>query len=137
MYSAILPRPDQSNEINQTVKDINTAKEKMCKARKFPFLHIFRPFIDKEGQYHRYMFAARDNGFHLNLEGSRVSLEFLFASVEKSTIGVDRTLFLTVSSAFDFILFIYRRCFIYLQMLTCKKKKKKEKKKKKKTLCLL
>ena len=70
MYSAILPRACDLKDINQKVKDANVQIEKKCKARKFPFLHTFRPFIDKQGLYHRHMFAARDQGLHLNLEGT-------------------------------------------------------------------
>ena len=51
MYSAILPRACDSKDINQKVKDANVQIEKTCKARKFPFLHTFRPFIDKQGLY--------------------------------------------------------------------------------------
>ena len=83
MHSSILPKPDQSKEINQNVNDINIAIGKMCKAKKFPFLHTYRPFIDKEGQYHRHMFAARDNGLHLNLEGSRLLSNFYLHAVKR------------------------------------------------------
>ena len=55
MYSAILPRPCDSDDINQKVKDANVAIEKACKARKFPFLHTFRPFVDKQGHCPRHM----------------------------------------------------------------------------------
>lgn len=83
MYSAILPKPNETREINDKIKTINLAIEKMCKARKFPFLHTYRPFIDKNGQYHRHMFAARDNGLHLNLEGSRVLSNFFLQIVKR------------------------------------------------------
>ena len=81
MRSAILPRPDQSKEINQNVKTTNVAIEKMCKARKFPFLHTYHPFSDKKGQYHRHMFG--DDGLHLNLEGSRVLSNFYLQAVKR------------------------------------------------------
>ena len=47
IYSAILPRPCDSGDISQKVKDANVQIEKTCKA-KFPFLHTFRSFIDKQ-----------------------------------------------------------------------------------------
>ena len=83
MYSAILPRPCDSGGINQKVKDSNIQIEKMCKARKFPFLHTFRPFIDKQGLCHRHMFAAREHGLHLNLEGTRVLTNFYLQVVKR------------------------------------------------------
>ena len=83
MYSSILPRPCDAKDINQKVKDANKEIEKMCKSRKFPFLHTFRPFIDKQGLCHRHMFAARDRGLHLNLEGTRVFTNFLLQVVKR------------------------------------------------------
>ena len=44
LYSAILPRLCDSGGIYQKVKDSNVQIQKICKARKFPFLHTFRPF---------------------------------------------------------------------------------------------
>lgn len=83
MYSAILPRPCDSEAINQKVKSANIAIEKACKARKFPFLHTFRPFVNKQGQCHRHLFAARDHGLHLNLEGTRVLSNFYLQVVKR------------------------------------------------------
>ena len=83
MYSAILPRPCDSDDINKKVKNANVQIEKMCKARKFPFLHTFRPFVDKQGLCHRHMFAARDRGLHLNLEGVRVLSNFYLQVVKR------------------------------------------------------
>lgn len=83
LYSAILPRPCNSETTNQRVNEANVAIEKACKARKFPFLHTFRPFINKTGECHRHMFAARDHGLHLNLEGNRVLTNFYLQVVKR------------------------------------------------------
>ena len=83
IYSAILPRACDSKDINQKVKDANVQIEKTCKARKFPLLHTFRPFIDKQGLYHRHMFAARDQGLHRNLEKTRVLTNFYLQVVKR------------------------------------------------------
>ena len=83
LFSAILPRPCDSSDANQEVKDANVDIEKACKARKFSFLHTFRPFIDKQGHCNRHMFAARDHGLHLSLEGSRVLSNFSLQVVKR------------------------------------------------------
>lgn len=83
MYSAILPRPCDCDAINVKVKQANVAMEKLCKSRKFPYLHTFRPFVNKDGTCHRHMFAARDYGLHLNLEGTRVLTNFYLQVVKR------------------------------------------------------
>ena len=79
LFFAILPRPCDSSDASQKVKDV----EKACKARKFSFLHTFRPFIDKHGHCNRHMFATRDHGLHLNLERSRVLSNFSLQVVKR------------------------------------------------------
>ena len=83
LFSPILPRLCDSSDVNQKVKDVNVAIENACKAKTFSFLHTFRPFIDKQGHCHRHMFAARDHGLHLNLEGSRVLSNFYLQVVKR------------------------------------------------------
>ena len=73
-----------SKEIVKKISATNTDIEIVCKKKKFPFLHNYRPFRDKTtGGIHRHMFASKDGGLHLNLEGQRVFSNFLLQAVKR------------------------------------------------------
>ncbi len=83
LYSAILPRPVDWSSTQSLVKRANNLIMRFCKARKIPFLSTFRPFVGANGVIHRHMFAVRDGGLHLNLEGSRVLTNFYLQVVKR------------------------------------------------------
>lgn len=70
VVSSILPRPLDHSKYGENVKAINAGLKKICSQRKLQFIHSFRPFF-KFGQPVRELFAVRDGGLHLNLEGTR------------------------------------------------------------------
>ena len=70
LISSILPRPVDYSLTKEKVKEVNRLLKCLCADRKVSFLHSFRPFF-KGGQPVRELFATRDGGLHLNLEGTR------------------------------------------------------------------
>ena len=65
-FSSILPRNDVSKEIDKKISATYTEIEKVCKKKKFPFLHTYRPLRDKTtGEIHRHMFCVKRRGFAL------------------------------------------------------------------------
>ncbi|XP_053376959.1 uncharacterized protein LOC128547791 [Mercenaria mercenaria] len=74
--SSILPRPVDFSETGPKVKEINLSLEAICKDRKIKFLKSFRPFL-KANQPRRELYAIKDGGLHLNLEGTRRLKHFL------------------------------------------------------------
>ncbi|MES9902601.1 MAG: SGNH/GDSL hydrolase family protein [Sedimenticola sp.] len=75
-YSAILPRPVDLRQSKSLVINANNRVRRFCKYRRITYLQSFRPFVQKNGEPHRHMFAVRDGGLHLNTEGSRVLSNF-------------------------------------------------------------
>jgi len=79
VISGILPRPVDWDRSNDKVKAINKLLVGLCKDRKIRFVHTYKVFLH-EGKPKRELFAVRDGGLHLNLEGSRL-LEKFFVNV--------------------------------------------------------
>jgi lysophospholipase L1-like esterase len=71
VFSSILPRPCDYSLTKDKVKQVNILLEVKCKERQCQFLHSYRPFF-KFGRPDRSVFAVRDGGLHLNLEGTRL-----------------------------------------------------------------
>ena len=70
LVSSILPRPVDYTVTGNKVREVNRRLKLLCGERHFKFLHSFRPFF-KGGLPVRELFAVRDGGLHLNLEGTR------------------------------------------------------------------
>ena len=70
MFSSVLPRPVDHESNGEKVKDVNKDLMKSCEQRKIKLLHSYRPFL-KFDKSIRELFAIRDHGLHLNLEGLR------------------------------------------------------------------
>ena len=75
LISAILPRPVDWNASDDKVKMINKKLVDLCKDRNIRFLHTYKYFI-KSGRPKRELFAIRDGGLHLNLEGTQILKKF-------------------------------------------------------------
>ena len=80
VFSAILPRPCDYDITKNKVKSVNDKLSDKCKERKCQFIHSFRPFF-KNGKPDRSLFAVRDKGLHLNLEGTRRLKRFFINTV--------------------------------------------------------
>ena len=78
--SSILPRPVDFDSTGSKVKEINVSLEDDCKKRKVKFLKSFRPFL-KVNQLRRELFAIKDGGLHLNLEGTRRLRQFFINAI--------------------------------------------------------
>lgn len=76
VMSGIIPRPVDHQVTGDKVKLVNNRLKQLCKQRNIKYLHTFKPFI-KHCQPLRELFAVRDQGLHLNLEGIR-RLRFFF-----------------------------------------------------------
>ena len=70
MFSSVLPGPVDHESNGEKVKHVNKDLMKLCEQRKIKFLHSYRPFL-KFSKPIRELFAIRDHGLHLNLEGLR------------------------------------------------------------------
>ena len=82
IIAAIIPRPCdlQSDPKENRVKSLNKELELLCKRRKLTFLHTYRIFLHNNYPIRSY-FAIRDNGLHLNTEGTRKLKLFLCNTV--------------------------------------------------------
>ena len=78
--SSILPRPVDFSVTGLKLKEINVSLETICKERKVKFLKSFRPFL-KFSQARRELFAIKDGGLHLNLEGTRRLRQFFITTI--------------------------------------------------------
>ena len=78
IVSSILQRPLDHQKYGENVKSVNLGLKKICFQRKLQFLLSFRPFF-KFGKPVRELFAFRDGGLHLNLEGTR-RLKLVFSN---------------------------------------------------------
>lgn len=76
VMSSIIPRPVDHQVTGDKVKLVNNRLKQLCKQRNVKYLHTFKPFI-KHCQSLRELFAVRDQGLHLNLEGIK-RLRFFF-----------------------------------------------------------
>lgn len=79
LVSSVLPRPIDFEVNGEKVTQLNFALEKLCKERRARFVRSFKPFL-KNGVPRRELFAVRDGGLHLNLEGVR-RLRHVFVSL--------------------------------------------------------
>lgn len=70
VLSSILPRPVDHQFTGDKIKLVNTRLKAMCKQRNVQFLHTYRRFLNN-CQPRRELFAIKDQGLHLNLEGTR------------------------------------------------------------------
>ena len=75
LISGILPRPLDWHKNNDKVKFVNKKLVQLCKDRGVRFLHTYKYFLHA-GTPKRELFAVRDGGLHLNLEGTRVLRSF-------------------------------------------------------------
>ena len=73
--SSILPRPVDFTTTGSKVKEINVTLEALCKKRKVSFMRSFRPFL-KANHPCRDLYAIKDGGLHLNLDGTRRLRQF-------------------------------------------------------------
>lgn len=80
VFSSILPRPCDYMDTSAKVKQVNKLLEGLCKERNCQFIHSFRPFF-KFGKPIRSLFAVKDKGLHLNLEGTRLLRRFFINTV--------------------------------------------------------
>ncbi|XP_045159243.1 uncharacterized protein LOC123524817 [Mercenaria mercenaria] len=80
VFSSILPRPCDYEQTKDKIKQVNQLLEVKCKERYCQFIHSFRPFF-KYGKPVRALFAVRDKGLHLNLEGTRQLRKFFINTV--------------------------------------------------------
>lgn len=80
VISAILPRPVDYQVTGEKVKLLNIRLKELCKSRHVTYLHTFRPFL-KNGLPVRELFAIKDQGLHLNLEGTRRLRQFFINTV--------------------------------------------------------
>ena len=79
VISGILPRPVDWLHTNDDVKQINKDLVEFCKKRRVRFVHTYKVFLHA-GKPRRDLFAVRDRGLHLNLEGQRL-LKAFFVNV--------------------------------------------------------
>ena len=80
VISSILPRPLDHVDTDPMIKDVNWhLRLVMASDLNFHFIRSFRA-VSKFGTYRRYLFAKKDNGLHLNTEGSN-RLRFFFLRV--------------------------------------------------------
>ena len=77
VMSSIIPRPVVHQVTGDKVKLVNNRLKQFCKQRNVKYLHTFKPFIKKNCQPLRELFAVQDQGLHLNLEGIK-RLRFFF-----------------------------------------------------------
>ena len=75
-----MPRSAEHSITDKMIKDVNRhLKVVMSKDLNFAFVCSYKVVV-KEGTYRRYLFAEKDNGLHLNTEGSN-RLRFFFLRV--------------------------------------------------------
>lgn len=80
IISSILPRPVDHHVTGDKVRLINSKLKQLCKQRKVQYLHTFRPFL-KNCQPLRELYAIKDQGLHLNLDGTRRLRQFFINTV--------------------------------------------------------
>ena len=68
--SAILPRPVDYNKTNKKVVEVNKALSVLCQRYGVEFIHSFKYFV-KGGKPLVELFAYKNGGLHLNVEGSK------------------------------------------------------------------
>lgn len=80
LISSIIPRPVDHQVTGDKVKLVNSKLKQLCMQRKVQFLHTFRPFI-RNCEPRRELFAIKDQGLHLNLDGTRRLRQFFINTV--------------------------------------------------------
>ena len=82
IISAIIHRPcdSYSKTAVKRCKVVDKELENLCIKRKVQFLKTFRIFL-KAGKPIRSLFAIKDQGLHLNLEGSRRLRQFFINTI--------------------------------------------------------
>ena len=80
IISSILPRPLDHTDTDNMIKKVNThLRTVMAPDLNFHFIRSYRAF-SKYGTYRRYLYAKKDQGLHLNTEGSN-RLRYFFLRV--------------------------------------------------------
>ena len=80
IISSILPRPVDHSVTDKMIKDINNhLRTVMTPDQNFHFIRSFRALC-QFGTYRRYLYAKKDQGLHLNTEGSN-RLRYFFLRV--------------------------------------------------------
>ena len=80
IISSILPRPLDHTDTDNMIKKVNThLRTVMAPDLNFHFIRSHRAF-SKYGTYRRYLYAKKDQGLHLNSEGSN-RLRYFFLIV--------------------------------------------------------
>ena len=80
IMSSILPRPKDHSVTEKKIFDVNKElRTVMAKDMNFHFIRSYRMF-SKFGTYRRYLYAKKDQGLHLNTEGSN-RLRYFFLRV--------------------------------------------------------
>ena len=80
IISSILPRPVDHSATDKMIKDINYhLRTVMAPDQNFHFIRSFRALC-QFGTYRRYLYAKKDQGLHLNTEGSN-RLRYFFLRV--------------------------------------------------------
>lgn len=82
IISSIIPRPCDlpSKTAESRLKIVNRQLESLCLRRKVQCLKTYRIFL-KYGKPIRSLFAVKDGGLHLNLEGSRRLRQFFINTI--------------------------------------------------------
>ena len=77
ILSAILPRPKEHKITDPVIRDVNKyLKDVMSKSMRFKFVCTYKPFMHA-GSVRIGLFAKRDQGLHLNTEGTNTLKRFL------------------------------------------------------------
>lgn len=80
IMSSVLPRPIDYEVNGNKVKELNNSLQTLCKSRHVQFIKSFRPFL-VGGLPRRELYAVRDGGLHLNLEGVRRLRQFFINTI--------------------------------------------------------
>ena len=77
VVSSVLPRSAGHSITDKMIKNVSRhLKDVMSKHLNFAFVCSYKAVV-KEGTYRKYLFSEKDNGLHLNTEGSN-RLRFFF-----------------------------------------------------------
>lgn len=80
VISAFFPRPKDHRSQCKKVDDANNKLKALCKGRYVLFLHTYLPFL-KNPEPVKELFAVKDQGLRLNLDGFRRLRQFFINSV--------------------------------------------------------
>ena len=69
--SAIIPRPVDHDKTGQKIVTINSELSKLCERQHVDYIRSFKYLVER-GRPRTELYAVKDGGLHLNLEGSRL-----------------------------------------------------------------